>query len=344
MHYVCSLFFYPSASEAASIIQQHIAEHNATHSIASSPFLFLLCILYLPTLYHFILCHVSTSWVELRICQSLSLAIINICFLFNVCFSRYLLLRLFCIRDFIPMRLGADLPFVLLCPFLIISCWASFEGPEGRRWKGARRKGCGHLHCSAPLCWAGSDTHTEHHTQNRTHAALWSTLCSTFLSLEKHIVFVSGQSVPEYWYTDLFSISCPRLMRHKASMMSRSREAEGLFPHAFKRTWMLAVVLFTWAPVAVGLPNVKKRTLDDWMSSSNTLQNLANDPLCIFCHGHSCKCLEANIDEWFWRSRRAEVKEGKMCVWSNVSGLLWNIKVSMRIKGKVMLRSDGGTE
>ncbi len=97
--------------------------------------------------------------------------------------------------------LPLSLPPSLLCPFLFKSRQGSFEGPEGRPWRGARRKGCGRPHCSTLLCCADSDTSSLRHTHHITHK-IGHTLCVesltpvfTLPSLERRILLVSGLSI-----------------------------------------------------------------------------------------------------------------------------------------------------
>lgn len=108
--------------------------------------------------------------LELRICQTSYFflhSLVSIFFYFPSCFPYSLTPHVFlyicqgfhswCACLSTP-SLPLSFPPSLLCPFLFKSRQGSFEGPERRPWRGARRKGCGRPHCSTLLCCADSDT------------------------------------------------------------------------------------------------------------------------------------------------------------------------------------------
>lgn len=212
-----AFLFAPFNTEVASIIQQHIAEHNATHCIALSPSRVLS--IYLPPVRLFLCphyvslaplpqssqlcplylsphsCHVSPTRAENLSDLSLFLAFISVCFLL---FPPLLLLIFFHILYALGISLLVCLvvstPSLLIRPFLLKSCQGSFEGPERRPWRGAGRKGSGRPHCSTPLCWTDFSLWHTHHEIGHTRCAESLTPCS--LSSRQRGVFSWYQGRP----------------------------------------------------------------------------------------------------------------------------------------------------
>lgn len=238
----CSLFS-PFNTEAASIIQRHIAEHNATDRIAffslslpldSSVFICLLLRLFLCPHFvsltpspsalsyaHFVfLCHVSTTRAvksHFFLHSLVSISLFSLLFFLLLIYIFFTGISFLCVHSLSPLS-------SLLCPF-------SFFKIQSRQFRGAGGEAGEEERVWPPTLQHSIVLHWVRHVPSLTHThkighTRWVE-SSTPCSLVGGAYSLGIRAVRSWVQIALFSIMCPELTRHQAPMVSKSRTTDG---------------------------------------------------------------------------------------------------------------------